>query len=57
MCCPFPVLARLNRAAIIELEVYSPDVKSVTATPTLTGGPSLEPVMCIKPISASTMTS
>lgn len=57
ICWPFPVLARPKRAAIIELEVYSPVVKSVTATPTLTGGPSREPVMCIKPISASTMTS
>lgn len=57
MCWPFPVLARPIRAAIIELEAYSPVVKSVTATPTLTGGPSLGPVMCINPISASTMTS
>lgn len=39
------------------LLVYKPVVRSVTATPTLTGGPSLVPVMCIKPNSASTITS
>lgn len=56
-CCPCPVRARANSAAMILLLAYNPVVRSVTATPTFTGGPSLEPVMCIKPISASTMTS
>jgi hypothetical protein len=36
------------------LQAYMPVVKSVTAQPTLTGGPSLVPVMCINPISLST---
>jgi len=39
------------------LLVYRPVVKSVTATPTFTGGPYLLPVMCMRPNSASTMTS
>lgn len=56
-CCPCPVRARANNAAMILLLAYRPVVRSVTATPTFTGGPSLEPVICIKPISASTMTS
>ncbi|KAL3705229.1 hypothetical protein TMatcc_008901 [Talaromyces marneffei ATCC 18224] len=56
-CWPSPVFARANKAAMIELHAYNPVVKSVTATPTLTGGPSLEPVKCINPNSASTMTS
>lgn len=30
-------------------DVYMPVVKSVIATPTFTGGPSLEPVMCMSP--------
>ena len=37
--CPLPVLARPSRAARIEFEVYKPAVRSVTATPTFTGGP------------------
>lgn len=34
---------------MIEFDVYRPVVRSVTATPTLTGGPSLAPVICINP--------
>ena len=51
ICWPFPVLIRPNRAAKTEFEVYKPVVRSVTATPTFTGGPSLVPVICIRPIS------
>lgn len=34
---------------MMELDVYKPVVRSVTATPTLTGGPSRSPVMCMSP--------
>ena len=69
MCCPFPVLASWSSPARILVHVYSPVDKSVIATPTFTGGPSCsptsdqlaidgeQPVICINPISASTMTS
>lgn len=56
-CWPRLVFARPRRAAMIALEVYRPVVRSVTATPTLTGGPVRSPVMCIRPNSASTITS
>jgi succinate--hydroxymethylglutarate CoA-transferase len=37
-----------NRAGyMMAFDVYSPVVRSVTATPTLTGAPSRAPVMCI----------
>jgi hypothetical protein len=57
ICWPLPDLPLAIKAAIMLLLVYNPVVKSVTATPTLTGGPSRDPVMCINPISASTITS
>lgn len=50
-CCPFPVFVRPRSAAIMLFAVYKPVVRSVTAQPTLTGGPSRVPVMCINPIS------
>lgn len=57
MCWPRPVLALAMTPAMMPLLVYRPVIRSVTATPTLTGGPSRVPVMCISPNSASTMTS
>jgi hypothetical protein len=57
MCCPRPVAARAMSAAMMELLAQRPAVRSVTATPTLTGAPSASPVMCMRPNSASTMTS
>jgi hypothetical protein len=50
-CCPSPVFALPRSAAMMLFAVYSPVVRSVTAQPTLTGGPSRVPVMCISPIS------
>jgi hypothetical protein len=49
MCWPLPDFMRLSSAAMIELDVYNPVVRSVTATPTFTGGPSRAPVMCMRP--------
>lgn len=49
MCCPLLFFDRPIRAAMMELLVYSPVVRSVMATPTFTGGPSREPVMCMRP--------
>lgn len=48
-CWPRPVRARASSAASTALLVYRPVVRSVIATPTLTGGPSRSPVMCISP--------
>jgi hypothetical protein len=46
---PWPVRARSSSAAWIPLAAISPQIRSTTAAPTFSGGPSGSPVTCISP--------